>query len=224
MLERVATLPMFPLEHVLLPGEPLRLQVFEPRYRELVRDCLAGDRRFGVVLIERGSEVGGGDVRTDAGVYAEIATHRELPDGRFTLACRGTGRFRVVRWHDDAPYPRAEVDDWPDDPPAGPQAWDRALATYETAMREVDGLLADHAERTGRPAPGQVGPAPGRVGPRPGAEPSDYTFGMAGALPFAELDRYRVLTAPGPIARVDVLVTALGDLLPLLRARLDSGG
>lgn len=56
-------LPMFPLGSVLLPGSPLPLQVFEPRYRAMLDDCLAGDQRFGVVLIERGFEVGGGEQR-----------------------------------------------------------------------------------------------------------------------------------------------------------------
>lgn len=64
----MAALPMFPLESVQLPGETLPLRIFEPRYRELVTDCLAGDRRFGVVLIAAGREVGGGERRCDVGV------------------------------------------------------------------------------------------------------------------------------------------------------------
>ena len=66
---------MFPLGGVLLPGAVLPLHVFEPRYRQLVVDCLAdddGDPEFGVTLIERGSEVGGGDQRTDVGVVARM--------------------------------------------------------------------------------------------------------------------------------------------------------
>ena len=64
---------MFPLGKVLVPGEVLPLHVFEPRYRQLVVDLLAADDRppeFGVVLIERGWEVGGGDARTDIGTVA----------------------------------------------------------------------------------------------------------------------------------------------------------
>ncbi len=60
-------LPMFPLSAVLFPYASMPLHVFEPRYRALMRDCLAGDPRFGVVLIERGSEVGGGDQRSSRG-------------------------------------------------------------------------------------------------------------------------------------------------------------
>jgi len=62
----VAT-PMFPLGMVHFPGIVLPLRVFEPRYRQLTADCLAGDGEFGVVLIERGWEVGGGDTRFNVG-------------------------------------------------------------------------------------------------------------------------------------------------------------
>ena len=96
-------LPMFPLGTVLLPGMVLPLHVFEPRYRQLVQDCEAGDGEFGVVLIERGSEVGGGDVRTDVGTVAKIVQSQSLPDGRYLLATVGARRLRVERWLDDDP-------------------------------------------------------------------------------------------------------------------------
>src|SRR5262245_7927664 len=120
---------MFPLGSVLVPGMLLPLQVFEPRYHALVRDCVAGDGEFGVVLIERGSEVGGGDVRTCLGTVAHILRVEQLPDGRLALAAVGTRRLRVTAWLEDDPYPRAEVEDWPDDPddPAAADAAAEAL-------------------------------------------------------------------------------------------------
>ena len=69
---------MFPLGTVLLPFAHLPLHIFEPRYRALVKDCLAGDGEFGVVLIERGHEVGGGDVRFGVGTVARIVQTAEL--------------------------------------------------------------------------------------------------------------------------------------------------
>src|SRR5207245_2365688 len=78
-------LPMFPLGTVLLPHAHLPLHIFEPRYRALVKDVLAGDGEFGVVLIERGQEVGGGDVRFDIGTVARIVQSAELPRGRWLL-------------------------------------------------------------------------------------------------------------------------------------------
>ena len=69
-------IPMFPLGIVLFPTQLLPLHVFEPRYRAMTRDLLAGDGRFGVVLIERGNEVGGGDTRSDFGCVAQLVQAR----------------------------------------------------------------------------------------------------------------------------------------------------
>ncbi|WP_338751794.1 LON peptidase substrate-binding domain-containing protein [Janibacter alittae] len=107
-------LPMFPLGSPLLPGQPLPLQVFEPRYLAMLRDVASGDGRFGVVLIERGFEVGGGDARFSVGCAARIEQARAMPDGRVRLLARGRERVEVVRWLPDDPYPRAEVRRLPD--------------------------------------------------------------------------------------------------------------
>jgi Lon protease-like protein len=102
--------PMFPLGSVLFPHALLPLHVFEPRYRALVDTCLAGDSTFGVVLIERGSEVGGGDVRFDVGTRARIHRAERLDDGRWVLVTAGTERVRVHAWLPDDPFPRAEIE------------------------------------------------------------------------------------------------------------------
>src|SRR5688500_3974780 len=116
---------MFPLGSVLVPTMVLALQLFEPRYLELARACTTGRPEFGVVLRERGSGVGGGDVRRDVGCSARIVEATELADGRWVMATVGTERIRVTQWLPDAPYPRAEVEPWPD-APAGPGAAERA--------------------------------------------------------------------------------------------------
>ena len=113
-------IPMFPLGSVLFPGGILPLQVFEPRYRELVTDVTATDRRFGVVLIKRGSEVGGGDERNDIGTVAEIVRMGEAEDGRVLITAVGKERIRVEQWRIDDPYPCADVEFLPElDPEAG---------------------------------------------------------------------------------------------------------
>ncbi|MGH9079266.1 MAG: LON peptidase substrate-binding domain-containing protein, partial [Acidimicrobiales bacterium] len=109
---------MFPLSTVLFPHGALPLHVFEPRYRRLVADCVAGDGEFGVVLIDRGSEVGGGDHRVGIGTVARITRVAGLDDGRSMVMARGTRRIRVDRWLPDDPYPRAVVEDLPT--PVGP--------------------------------------------------------------------------------------------------------
>src|SRR5881275_3088596 len=80
------------------------------RHRALAETCLRGDGRFGVVLIERGSEVGGGDTRFAVGTVARIVEAARTPDGRYLLATVGTDRFRVRRWLPDDPFPRADVE------------------------------------------------------------------------------------------------------------------
>ena len=102
---------MFPLSAVLFPHASMPLHVFEPRYRELMRDCLAGDARFGIVLIERGSEVGGGDQRSALGTRGVITEASELPDGRWVLQVAGEALIVVEEWLPDDPYPVALVRD-----------------------------------------------------------------------------------------------------------------
>jgi len=101
---------MFPLGTVLFPHGLLPLHVFEPRYRSMMEHCLADDSSFGVVLIERGNEVGGNDQRFDVGTLARILQAARLDDGRYVLVTAGEHRVRVLRWLPDEPYPRAEVE------------------------------------------------------------------------------------------------------------------
>jgi uncharacterized protein len=105
----VPELPMFPLGTVLFPHMVLPLHVFEPRYRVLMHDILAGQGEFGVALIERGHEVGGGDARSNVGTVAKLVQSEELDDGRWLAIAVGTRRFVVDAWLDDDPYPRATV-------------------------------------------------------------------------------------------------------------------
>ena len=91
-------LAMFPLESALLPNEDLPLRIFEPRYSALVQHCVGTGDPFGVVLISRGREVGGGDARCDVGVLARIAEHADLGSGRYVLRCRTGERIQVVEW------------------------------------------------------------------------------------------------------------------------------
>ena len=105
----VAVLAMFPLNSVLFPYMPLRLRVFEERYLMMLADLLQReDARFGVVLIERGREVGGGEQRFSVGTIAEI-TQLGAQEGFVGLVAQGGRRFEVTEWLEDAPHPRAEI-------------------------------------------------------------------------------------------------------------------
>ena len=131
---------MFPLSTVLFPCAGLPLHVFESRYRALVADSLTQDGEFGVVLIARGSEVGGGDQRVDVGTLARIDQVAELEDGRMLVIARGVHRVRVVTWLPEEPYPRAVVEELP---VGRGSDNDRALATAEVSVRRLRSLLSE---------------------------------------------------------------------------------
>ncbi len=198
---------MFPLESVLVPGMVLPLHVFEERYRALVRDCLAGDREFGVVLIERGSEVGGGDVRSAVGTIAEIAQASELDDGRWAMVAVGTRRVRVQRWLDDAPYPRAEVEDWPDASPTSGEPLDEVYRTQVALLRRVLAMTAE----LGRPAVATAQVA---------EEALAGSYHLTVLAPIGPLDRQRLLAAEGPGDRLARLATLLAEEAADLEAQL----
>lgn len=89
-------IPLFPLHAVLVPGAPLRLHIFEPRYRALVADCLAAGTAFGVVCISAGREVGAGNVAFGSvGTLAAIREVSRYPDGRYDIVTLGGARFRL---------------------------------------------------------------------------------------------------------------------------------
>jgi Lon protease-like protein len=205
---------MFPLESVLLPGALLPLHVFEPRYRALVRDCIDADGTFGVVLIERGSEVGGGDVRTDVGTLARIIRVEELPDGRFGVMAVGVRRVRVESWLPDDPYPRAEVADWPDDEdePGERDAVVAALAEDGDVLTLLRRAAALRAEL------GDVGALPADL--TLADDPVAASYQAVALAPLGPADRQELLAAPSPAARVQALREALPDAITVLEALL----
>ena len=112
---------MFPLGTVLLPAMPLSLRIFEERYLKLLGDLMLSDEpEFGVVLIERGQEVGGGDKRFQIGTIASVA-EIGTTDEFYGLESIGSQRFVVNAWLPDDPYPLADIDLLPD------LAWDDNL-------------------------------------------------------------------------------------------------
>jgi uncharacterized protein len=200
---------MFPLGTVLVPGMLLPLHVFEPRYRQMVDDCQAGDGTFGVVLIERGSEVGGGDVRTDVGTLARIVEARELPDGRWVLGAVGVERIRVERWLADDPYPRAEIAAWPDEPGGLGQVDDADAAVR--LLRRATALSAE----LGRPAPPLELELPD--------DPVLASYLAIAASPLGPADRQQLLATPTLPIRWTLLAELLADQVELLQAQLTGG-
>jgi Lon protease-like protein len=175
----------------------------------LTRHCLDADRRFGVVLIERGHEVGGGEVRTDVGTVAEIVEAARFDDGRFALGTVGIERLRVRAWLDDAPYPRAEAVPWEDPPPA--DGFEERLAAVVARLRT---LLA-RASELGR----SVHPAT----PELSDDPVLASYQATAIAPLGPSDRQRLLAAETPDARVDELGRLVDEELVAVERMLELG-
>ena len=202
---------MFPLATVLFPTAGLPLHVFEPRYRALMADCLDRDGTFGVVLIARGSEVGGGDQRVDVGTVARIDQVAELDDGRMLVVSRGVHRFRVDRWLADAPYPRAVVEDFPvvRDGPDDP-----ALAAAEGSVRRLRSLLSELSDVPAL--------AHGLV---LDGDDEEVGWRLCELAPLNLVDRQRLLASVGLRAQLDLLVelcdAMADDVVALLAGGFD---
>jgi Lon protease-like protein len=230
-------MPMFPLGSVLLPGMVLPLRVFEPRYRVLVDTVLLADEpEFASVLIERGSEVGGGEVRTSVGCVARIVELARHGDGLVSLLAVGVRRIVVEQWLADDPFPRALVRDWPDeadqlDDAETPDAptegttgtdgvdtggLDAAIERCETTVQELTRLAADIGLIDGTDLDQQRTDL--------SDDPSLRVYQLATLSPLGPLDRQRVLSTPTLRVRVALLGELLEDQRIVLEAQRGGDG
>ena len=146
-------LPLFPLNVVLFPGGYLPLHVFEERYQLMMRHCLDGDGRFGVVLINSGSEVGEPAVPETVGTIAKIDEIKTLHDGRMLIGVKGERRFRIAEIVEQVPYITAEA--MPLDDDAASEVDESLVADVRRAAKEhmqmLMGLRGEWNETPGIP-------------------------------------------------------------------------
>jgi uncharacterized protein len=195
-------IPMFPLGSILLPSMPLSLRIFEERYLKLLGDLITEDEpEFGVVLIERGAEVGGGDKRLEIGTLASVTDIGTL-DEFYGIESFGAQRFRVNAWLPDNPYPMADVDFLPD------LIWDDSLMPsrvhLETKVRNLLAVASEFGDL-------QFGPDT-----ELSDDPMDACWQLAGMLPVGGLDLFDLLksqSAEELISGTYKLVTALDEAL-----------
>jgi uncharacterized protein len=206
-------LPMFPLGSVLLPAMPLPLRIFEQRYLKLLGDLVASEKpEFGVVLIERGKEVGGGEKRMSIGTIAsvtEIGTTQEF----LGLESFGSQRFRVNAWLPDDPYPLADVELLPD------LIWDDSLlpakAHLETKVRQLMAFVSEFGNL-------QFG-----ADIEFSDDPMDACWQMAGVLPVGPLDQLDLLSSQSAdelISRTyEIVKTANETLTAMINQQSNDG-
>jgi Lon protease-like protein len=179
------TLSIFPLPNVVLfPNVFLPLHIFEPRYREMVEDALAGDRLIGMTLLKPGweSDYEGRPPVYDVGC-AGLITHAErLPDGCFNIVLRGLAKFRIESERTDRTYRIGEVTSLPealsDD--------DRRLVGEE--RRRLEALLVTALEGGETRFPASM-------------PDEDLVNALAQYLPFEPVERQALLECPGVCAR-----------------------
>jgi hypothetical protein len=193
----MAASPMFPLGSVLFPCVPIPLRVFEPRYLTMVGRLLDDDEpgfEFGVVLIERGPEAGGGDQRASVGTMARLVSAAAGANDLLIVAV-GTRRFTVERWVDEDPYPRAELSMLPD------LEWSEVLAP-----------LRAEAEAVVRRLIARVAEPQSDAGIELSDDPVAAVWQLAAIAPLGEYDRYTLLrsTSMGGLLRqmIDLVLEA----------------
>ena len=204
------TLPMFPLTNVVFPYMMLPLHVFEQRYRALMTDLHEVENpEFGVVLIERGSEVGGGEQRSDLGTIVKVLDSEELPDGRWVAVTAGTQRMRVTKWFPDAPYPLAGVEEVKDLEPG--EAGETLRESVQWLLRKAGAVLAES----------------GDIGPPMDMELSDditvASYQACAVAALGPFDSQRLLVLDDPVSRLKELGTLLHNQIQTLELQLAQG-
>jgi Lon protease-like protein len=186
-------LPLFPLDVVLFPGTPLPLHIFEPRYKELVSECLEQKQTFGIVRAEQ-------EGLADVGCTAEIvAVTKNYPDGSMDIVTEGRERFEVLEVDEQKSFLRGDVIYFQDelDSPSADQ-----VAHAIELHREI--LTMGGAQQTLPAVQDKV------------------SFYLAGSLPL-DLDfKQALLEMRSESQRIDAVVTAFEAILPKLRRAVQS--
>ncbi|ASU78240.1 peptidase [Actinopolyspora erythraea] len=198
----IETLPLFPLGTVLLPGASLPLRIFEARYRQLVLDLVnevVPDRRFGVVGIRQGWEVGEDNVDAmyEIGCSARLGEVQQLPEGRYDTTSTGQHRFRLLQLDTEAaPYLMARVEWLPDSTPQqdSDQLRERLVASARAAHERylATGLRVE-----------------GTTTPDDGTDFAELPYSLAENCVLAPEDRQRLLAETDPVARMRAIRSLL---------------
>ncbi len=183
-------LPLFPLDLVLLPGVPLPLHIFEPRYKEMIKECLEKKSQFGIIRAKEEAFVG-------IGCTAEIINVlKTYPDGRMNILVEGQKRFEVLQVNQERSFLQAEVFYLEDETDtASASDIERALALHGEIM-ELAGAKAEETEKTSA---------------------SQLAYRLAGSLPFDPDFQQALLEMNSEAARVKAIISFFERILPALQ-------
>jgi Lon protease-like protein len=189
-LSAVTELGLFPLGLVLFPTERIPLHIFEPRYRELIGECVAEDGEFGIVL-----EADGGV--HEVGTRARVTRVLEVfDDGRMNIIVEGGERFRIVELTSGRSFQTAEVDaiEDEDDPPA-PDEVERVLGLYRELVRRTESMAEE-----------------------PDPESDEFSFDLGARIDFGDELKQELLELQSPRERVERMVELLDAVVEAVRA------
>lgn len=188
-------IPIFPLPNVVLfPNVFLPLHIFEPRYREMVADALAGDRIIGMVLLQPGWEANydGRPPVYPIGCAGVVTNAERLPDGRYNIVLQGLEKFRILSEDEGQSYRVARVDGIPESAGADDQE------SMRTARRRLETLLV---------------PQPSGRGADPKLPPSmpdqDLVNALAQYLELEPVEKQALLERQGLLDRCHSLIELL---------------
>lgn len=200
-------LRLFPLNAVLFPGAVLNLHVFEPRYKQLINECLESGEGFGVALIAEGAEAGDPNVMPhDIGSVAEIVDVQPLPFGRYFISTIGRERFRIEQIVSREPYLVVEAETVEEDDAEDEEADDLLFAVRDLFEQYLNIIVEFSGQETSVELP---------------ADAQGTSFLVGDSLQVAEAVKQRLLELNDTKTRLRAERDFLERLLPQLRRLLE---
>lgn len=195
MAQELEEMPLFPLHAVLFPYAALELNVFEDRYREMVRECSEYERPFGVVLIRPGSEDGEQAETHLIGTAVHIDSLQSLESGGLKVSVKGERRFRVRRLNADGPYPMGLVEPVIESEVESSSQTDELMRRIQDGFRMlVEGAIARSNFNIQITFPN---------------DPVVLSFKVASMLPLENFDKQRLLEMTDTLERLDMLTAII---------------
>ncbi len=194
-------IPLFPLDLVLLPGVPLPLHIFEPRYKEMIKECLDGKKEFGLIRSH-------GEALENIGCTAEIIqVLKTYPDGRIDILTEGKKRFEVLQLNQERSFLQADVFFLGDDGQAASSADVNAALRLHGEIMQLAGAEAEQDE-------------PSTL--------HQLAYRLAGSLPFDPDFQQALLEMNSEAERMRAIISFFERILPVLqrnaRAKRKAGG